>query len=148
MWGDAGTNLTLLFWLAHVMALIGWIALLLEPMLGPVSVRIARLAGLLLAFVYLGLFLWSSQGAALLLHDYSLAGIGALFANPLLLLLGWVHYLAFDLWVGSWEVNEAKRRRMPHWMVVPCLVLTFLLGPIGLIAFDLLCRLRGRVRSD
>ena len=147
MSADWGTNLALMFWLAHVLALIGWIALLLDPVIGPVSVRIARLAGLILALVYLGLFLWSPQGLAQLLGDYSLAGIGAVFANPMLALIGWVHYLAFDLWVGSWEVNEAKRRKLPHWMVVPCLVLTFLLGPIGLVAFDLLCRMRGRART-
>jgi hypothetical protein len=49
-----------------------------------------------------------------------------------------VHYLAFDLFVGSWEVRDAQRLGLPHGMVIPCLVLTFLFGPIGLGLFLLL----------
>lgn len=66
----------------------------------------------------------------------SLAGVAALFANPWVLLGGWIHYLAFDLLVGTWEVRDATSRGIPHWMVVPCLVLTFLLGPIGWLLYQ------------
>jgi hypothetical protein len=62
----------------------------------------------------------------------SLAGVRALFDDPWALLAGWVHYLAFDLFIGGWEVRDAQRRGIPHLLVVPALVLTFLLGPAGL----------------
>jgi len=70
----------------------------------------------------------------------TLAQISQLFALPQVLLAGWVHYLAFDLFTGSWEARDAARLGISPWLVAPCLVLTFLLGPLGL-ALDLLLRL-------
>jgi hypothetical protein len=52
-----------------------------------------------------------------------------------LLLAGWVHYMAFDLFIGAWETRDARRAGVPHLMVVPCLILTFMLGPIGLLVY-------------
>jgi hypothetical protein len=72
----------------------------------------------------------------------SLAGVSALFANPWLLLAGWIHYLAFDLLTGVWDVRDAARRGVPHWLVVPCLVLTFLLGPAGWLLYQAVRRSR------
>ena len=65
----------------------------------------------------------------------TLAGLAKAFSNPGVMLVGWVHYLAFDLWTGAWEAEEAHRRGVPHWALIPCLVLTFLVGPVGLVAF-------------
>jgi hypothetical protein len=136
-----------LFWLAHLPALVGWIALLAAPVVGPRSVAIARGAGLVLAFSYLGLFLAAPEGLRSLAADYSLGGIGSLFADPRLLLLGWVHYLAFDLWVASWEAEEGARHGMSHWLLAPCYFLTFMLGPLGLLLFLLLRTLKRRATA-
>ena len=65
----------------------------------------------------------------------SLAGISAAFANPRMLLVGWVHYLAFDLFVGAWEARDAQQHGVPHWLLVPCLVLTLMAGPMGLLLY-------------
>jgi hypothetical protein len=65
----------------------------------------------------------------------SLAGVAALFSDPWTLLAGWIHYLAFDMLTGVWETRDAARRGIPHWMVVPCLVLTFMLGPAGWLLY-------------
>ena len=65
----------------------------------------------------------------------SLAQVSQLFSNPWLLLAGWIHYLAFDLFVGAWEVRDASRLNIPHLYVIPCLVLTFLVGPVGLLLY-------------
>ena len=51
----------------------------------------------------------------------SLKDVAALFGNPWLLLAGWIHYLAFDLLVGSWEVQNARERGIPHLLVLLCL---------------------------
>jgi hypothetical protein len=64
-----------------------------------------------------------------------LADVRALFSNDFLLLAGWIHYLAFDLFIGSWEVRDARRLGIHHLTVVPCLVLTFMLGPVGLLLY-------------
>ncbi len=61
-----------------------------------------------------------------------------LFALPQVLLAGWVHYLAFDLFTGSWEARDAVRLGISRWLVAPCLVLTFLFGPVGLALYLLL----------
>jgi hypothetical protein len=55
--------------------------------------------------------------------------------NRWALLAGWTHYLAFDLFIGGWEVRDAQRRGIPHLLIVPALVLTFLLGPAGLLFY-------------
>jgi len=65
----------------------------------------------------------------------SLEGVMALFTNPYIALAGWVHYLVFDLFVGAWEVRDAKREKIHHGIVIPCLIFTFILGPIGLLLF-------------
>ena len=83
--------------------------------------------------VYLGLF-----GLNLIGADGgfgSLAELARLFENPYLLLAGWVHFLAFDLFVGAWEVRDARRVGIAHLLVVPCLVLTFMAGPVGLLLY-------------
>ena len=51
------------------------------------------------------------------------------------MLVGWVHYLAFDLWVGAWAVEDAGKRGVPHWAMVPVLFLTLMAGPIGLLVY-------------
>jgi hypothetical protein len=65
----------------------------------------------------------------------SLEGVSLLMQSPNGLLVGWIHYLAFDLFVGAWELRDSQRRGIAHWAVVPCLVLTLMLGPVGLLAY-------------
>jgi len=65
----------------------------------------------------------------------SLADVSKLFENPWALLAGWTHYLAFDLFIGGWEVRDAHDRGVPHLFIVPALVLTFLFGPAGLLVY-------------
>lgn len=65
----------------------------------------------------------------------SLAQVLEIFRNPHIVLAGWIHYLAFDLFVGTWEVRDAQRLAIPHVVVVPCLALTLLFGPIGLLSY-------------
>jgi hypothetical protein len=89
---------------------------------------------ILLGSVYLGVFLTSMETPAG--GGFStLDGVMTLFANPGFALIGWVHYLVFDLFVGAWEVRDAKRRGVSHLFVVPCLAMTLMLGPIGLLAY-------------
>jgi hypothetical protein len=62
----------------------------------------------------------------------SIAQVRALFSVDRALVAGWIHYLAFDLFIGAWETRDARSRGIAQWMVLPCLVLTFLFGPLGL----------------
>lgn len=78
----------------------------------------------------------------------SLGDVRRLFGDPYMLLAGWIHYLAFDLFIGSWEVRDAQRLGVSHLMVIPCLVLTFLFGPAGLLLYLLLRAARRRILVD
>lgn len=123
-----------LFQFSGPLALIGWAALVLAPFAPRLADRIAGLAiPILLSVGYTALILvyWSGAPGG---YD-SLDNVMLLFTSPGIALAGWVHYLAFDLFVGAWEVRVARRERIPHLLVLPCLVLTFLFGPVGLVAF-------------
>ena len=65
----------------------------------------------------------------------SLAGVMAFFTSPVAATAGWIHYLVFDLFVGAWQVRDATRRGIPHLVVIPCLILTLLAGPVGLLLY-------------
>jgi hypothetical protein len=62
----------------------------------------------------------------------SLAGVMAFFTSPWATLAGWVHYLAFDLFIGAWQVRDSRRRGLAHIVVLPCLFFTLMFGPVGL----------------
>jgi len=128
------------FWVAHVPALAGWLGLIFAPQAGGIS--FARWAAVAIAVGYAILFVLSAREAAVLAEDYSLRGVAAFFDVPRLQLLGWVHYLAFDLFVGSWIVEEAGRLGVSRALVIPCLILTLMIGPFGLLVFFLVRSLR------
>lgn len=89
---------------------------------------------LLLGGVYAGL-LFAGPGAPEGADFSTLAGVMRLFDAPAAVLAGWIHYLVFDLFVGAWEVRDARRRELSHLWVAPCLVLTLALGPVGLVTY-------------
>lgn len=126
-----------IFSIANLIAMLGWIILAVAPRF--VLTRKIVLSGaipLLLSVAYLVLivlFFGAAEGSF-----GSLAGVMKLFTNEWAVLAGWIHYLAFDLFVGSWEVKDAQERGISHWLVIPCLVLTFLLGPIGFLLYSVL----------
>lgn len=70
----------------------------------------------------------------------SIAGVSAIFSHPYGVLTGWVHYLVFDLFVGMWEARDARRRGIRHIWLVPCLLLTFMAGPLGLLIYFVIRR--------
>ena len=123
-----------LFGIANLTAMIGWIHLIFLPR-WIVTRKLIRsgIFPLLLSVCYLLLILIHFGEAE---GDFgSLEGVAQLFENPWALLAGWVHYLAFDLFIGIWELKDAEERNISHWFVLPCLPLTFMFGPIGLVAY-------------
>ena len=123
------------FSLLNAIPLVGWIALAFAPLRRPLLVAIARVAAVAVAVGYLLLVVASLSRGGPLPDLSTLPGLARAFADPHVMLVGWAHYLALDLWTGAWEAEDAKRAGAPHWAVLPCLVLTFLAGPIGLLAY-------------
>jgi hypothetical protein len=127
-------NPDVLFRVCGNLAILGWLLLIFAGRLRVVAGLIAGLViPSMIAVVYTGVivFHWHERTGGF----GSLSQVHGLFQNPWLLLGGWVHYLAFDLFVGAWEARDAKSRKISHYLVVPCLILTFLFGPIGLLLY-------------
>lgn len=119
---------------ASTLAMIGWLALAAAPLHRSRCIAFARILALLLAAAYLAQFLFTTEtidGGGF----GSLAEVSALFTSPGNVMMGWTHYLAFDLFIGSWEVEDSASEGIPHWIVIPCLFLTLMLGPIGLLLY-------------
>lgn len=132
-----------MFSIANGIALAGWAGLTLFPGRRIVTDGVSGLAiPALLGIAYAALVATSFAGAEG--GFSSLAGVRALFSSDALLLAGWLHYLAFDLFVGAWEVRTARAEGIPHLLVLPCLALTFLFGPVGLLLFLALRLARGQ----
>jgi hypothetical protein len=127
----------ILFSTAGVVVLVGWLTLIATLILVPRTPAPARIivvsVALALSMLYAALIgaFWTQREGGF----GSLSDVAALFGHPWLLLAGWVHYLAFDLLVGLWEHEEAARIGMSRWLLVPCLLLTFLFGPAGWLVF-------------
>ena len=126
-----------IFSIANLIAIIGWILLVVAPRwVFTKKVVLSGAIPLLLSVAYLILifaFFGSSEGGF-----SSLAGVMKLFTYEWMVLAGWIHYLAFDLFVGVWEVKDAQAKNISHWFVIPCLFLTFMLGPIGFLLYSIL----------
>ena len=70
----------------------------------------------------------------------SLNGVMELFTDKTAVTAGWIHYLAIDLLTGIWIKKNAQKYNIHHLIVLPCLLVTFMLAPIGLLLY-LLVRL-------
>jgi hypothetical protein len=122
-----------LFSILNLMTMAAWLLLVCLPRVRWTATVLPVVVPLLLSVIYVVLATatlpWSEGGFS------SLVGVRTLFDNPWALLAGWTHYLAFDLLIGGWEVRDAQQRGIPHLVIVPALVLTFLLGPAGFLLY-------------
>ena len=131
---------------ANALALLCWLPLILAPR-SRLSTRLTATPLLPLGFALVYVVL---VGVMLAVPGTggmdSLASLREGFSRDAVLLLAWVHYLSFDMFVGFWELRDSRRLDLSPWLVAPCLVLTLMLGPSGLLAYCLLRRiLRGSV---
>jgi len=88
-----------------------------------------------LAGVYTVLLLTQIGGVAGSLLNPTLAGIAGLLGTPAGAAVGWVHFLAFDLFVGRWAYLDSRERGISAWLVSPTLFFVFMAGPFGLLLY-------------
>lgn len=143
-------NWDMMFSGANMLALVAWAGLIALP----------RWPALLSAILYLGVALLSLLYAAILValmagwvdpaggveggNFSSIEGVQALFSSKGGLTLGWVHYLAFDLFVGLWIARDADAKGFSRLVQAPILLATFLAGPLGLFVWLLVREPRAR----
>jgi hypothetical protein len=134
-------NADLVFSIANAIVMVGWLALLLAPLRRDSLILVARIAAAAVATIYLLLIargLAAGPGLPEGAGFSTLDGVVALLSRREAILGGWVHFLAFDLFVASWQAEDAPRAGVPHWLLVPCLALTLFAGPAGLLLYLLI----------
>ena len=123
------------FQTCSTIAMVGWIVLLIiSPFWSSFDKFLIGIIITLFAIVYAWLiFQVFTPG------DFekfsSLNGVMDLFTNKTAVTAGWVHYLAFDLLTGIWIKKNAQKYNIHHLILIPCLLLTFMLGPIGFLLY-------------
>jgi hypothetical protein len=141
-------DLEQIFSLMSGLAVAGWLALALAPLRRPALIGAARVVAAMLSLAYVILIYrgLTAPGGPEGGGFGSLAAVMILLSTPAAMLPGWIHYLAFDLWVGTWQVEDAPKAGVPHWLLLPILLLTFMFGPAGLFAYLVVRFVLARVR--
>ena len=134
-----------LFTLTNAVAFLGWGALAFLPRRPAVHSLILYVGVGILCLAYAAMFIALFGGladparvagaGAPDLTDYSIAGLRALFMSDGGIVLGWTHYLAFDLFVGQWIAKDADHKGFSRVVQLPVLFLTLMLGPVGLLVW-------------
>ena len=138
-------NWDLVFSLTNVAAMLGWVMLAVLPRRPLILSSVLYLGVGLLCLVYTALFIALLGGLVdpgridatpePNLLDYSIAGLRPLFMSDGGIVIGWTHYLAFDLFVGMWIARDADARNVGRLVQLPFLFLTLMAGPIGLLSW-------------
>lgn len=133
------------FQTCSTIAMAGWIVLLIiSPFWSSFDKLLIGVVITLLAIVYAWLiFQVFRPGDFVRIDSFgekfgSLNGVMGLFTDKTAVTAGWVHYLAFDLLTGIWIKKNAQKYGIHHLLLAPCLLLTFMLGPIGLLLYLLI----------
>jgi len=124
-----------IFQTCNTITMVGWIVLLIiSPFWSSFDKFLIGIIITLLAIVYAWLiFQVFTPG------DFekfsSLNGVMELFTDKTAVTAGWIHYLAIDLLTGIWIKKNAQKYNIHHLIVLPCLLVTFMLAPIGLLLY-------------
>lgn len=132
-----------LFTATNAIALAAWALLILGPR-GPKVAAIILYAGVgLLCLAYAVMYAVQIQG--IFQGDMTgIEGISALFQSDGVVVLGWTHYLAFDLFIGQWIAKDADHKGFSRIVQAPILLLTLFAGPIGLLVWLVIREPRAR----
>lgn len=132
-----------LFSLTNILALLGWVLLILFPRKPLTHSAILYLGVALLCLIYAVCFALFLSGAV----DpgavpgtgapgaTSIEGVRALFMSDGGVVIGWTHYLAFDLFTGLWIARDADAKQFSRVWQAPFLLATFIAGPVGLLCW-------------
>tara|TARA_A100000164_G_scaffold36905_1_gene28276 strand:+ start:2794 stop:3231 length:438 start_codon:yes stop_codon:yes gene_type:complete len=130
---------SLIFNFCNILILIAWGAIIIFPQKKISEILISYpWIPLTLSFFYI-YFIIISGG--LMEADFSsLNGIVTLFkkATPESAAAGWLHYLAFDFWVGTWIIKHSRKEKISNKIIVLPLLFTFILGPVGILVYSLI----------
>jgi hypothetical protein len=125
-----------LFQICNTLVLPGWLLMAATPRWKWTGRIVVSGIILILSLVYVTQLIRGLAGDGMDFGSFgSLEGVMALFKDPSAVLMGWVHYLAFDLLAGWFIINDAARQKINQLLVVPCLLFSFMLGPTGWLLY-------------
>lgn len=132
-----------IFSLINILALLGWVLLIFFPRKPLTHSAVLYLGVALLCLIYavcFALFLSGSVDPGAISGAgepgaTSIEGVRALFMSDGGVVIGWTHYLAFDLFTGLWIARDADAKRFGRVWQSPFLLATFIAGPVGLLAW-------------
>ena len=127
-------NPDVVYSIVNTIALVAWIALSIAPYNARVQQGALGGVVVMLAALYAVLFIGSFNGA-MMKELATLDGLMGLFSNKQALVLGWTHYLAFDLVAGIYIVRNAQTHEVSSRAIIPFLWLTFMAGPLGWLTY-------------
>lgn len=127
-------NAAQLFKIASALVLPGWLLLIIFPRWQWTDKIITGVIIALLAAAYIYCIAQVFTPGTMKSFG-TLDGVMKLFTNETAVLAGWIHYLAFDLMTGLFETKNAQKHNIHHLLVIPCLFLTFMFGPAGLLLY-------------
>jgi hypothetical protein len=134
-------KLTTYFKGASIFAMTGWLALIFFPNAPFTEQYVIGVAAALLAILYGYLLIFGKKYDEGVKYTGSFAnfqGVINLFKSPRSVLIGWIHYLAFDVIIGLFLLKNSQHYGISHWLMIPCLFATFMFGPLGLLLYLLL----------
>ena len=126
-----------LFNIANGIALASWIILLLFPFHSFTNRLLVGVTVMILCLAY-SILVYNIMVPQDFNKFRSLSGVASLLSVPAAALAGWIHYLAFDLMAGLFVAHNAAKHGISHAWIIPCLLLTFMLGPVGLLLYFLI----------
>ena len=65
----------------------------------------------------------------------SLEDLYTVFATESFLLIFWLHFIALNLFLGSWVSRDGVKYNMPRGLVFIPLILIYFTGPLGLVLY-------------
>ncbi|MEM9545660.1 MAG: ABA4-like family protein [Bacteroidota bacterium] len=132
------------FSISNTAALLMWILMIFLPKWKATRFLIDyKVVPLALSVVYM-IYIVNAIMIGGMMDFGSLASVMALFTEENAVLAGWVHYLAFDLLIGMWILKQNKSLGIHHVLIIPCLLGTFMFGPVGFVLFTIIKSLKNK----
>ena len=129
----------LLFNFCNTLILFVWAAILFLPN-NKLTIRLIAYPWIPLGLSFFYLYFIIVSGGIMEADFSSLEGILVLFQNATAesAAAGWLHYLAFDFWMGVWILKHSQKTGISHKIMVIPLLFTFMLGPVGVLIYSLI----------
>ena len=133
---------TIYLWI-NIGVLPFWFILLFFPNSKVCSVFVASIFPIfILSGIYMYLIYYFFVSGYNFIDNFNLYlgldNLKGLFNETGFLIIFWSHFLAINLFCGSWLVNDSRKLLMPKTLMFIPLVLTYFIGPLGIFIYWLI----------